>query len=150
MTAIFVCFLGLTSCDNQKLEIKPIDKELNDKAEYGIQYFEISNYNNFSNEELMNELENFEKNSNKKRDLKSYTMFQVLFYKKSIFANYEKYVYETARDNEFGGIKGFEDNLIAKIYYYKGNLKKDKYDYKRILYNNNSIVFEKKDTIPTK
>lgn len=126
------------------MEIESIDKELNDKAEFGIQYFEISNYRNLSNDELIDQLEVFEKKYNLNRRLESYNMFQVLFYKKSIFANYGKYVYETARDNEFGGIEGFEDNLICKIYYYKESPKENKYLYTRIIYDNDSIGLEKK------
>ena len=84
------------------------------------------------------------------RRLESYNMFQVLFYKKSILANYGKYVYETARDNEFGGIEGFEDNLIARILYYKENPKVYIYSYTRVIYDNDSIALEKKDTISIK
>lgn len=129
------------------MKIEAIDKELNEKAEYGIQYFEISDYKDLSNDELANQLELFEKEFNRDRKIEAYDMFQVLFYKKSLFANYEKYVYETARDNEFGGIEGFEDNLICKIYYHREHPKENKYLYARIIYNNDSIALEKKDTI---
>ena len=58
---LIICFC-LTSCKNKNMEIESIDKELNDKAEFGIQYFEISNYKNLSNDELIDQLEVFEKN----------------------------------------------------------------------------------------
>ncbi|MDR7212197.1 hypothetical protein [Flavobacterium piscis] len=132
------------------MEIESIDKELNDKAEYGIQYFEISNYENLSNDELINKLEDFEKNYNLNRKLEAYSMFQVLFYKKTMFANYQKYAYETARDNEFGGIEGFEDNLVSKIYYYREDSNKNQLRYTRILYKNDSIILEKKNMISIK
>ncbi len=147
---ILLCCQCVVSCKNKNMEIEPIIKEFNDSAKYGIQYFEISDYKNLSAEELVTKLEDFEKMINKSRKYKIYTNFQVLFYKKSLFANYKNHIYETAEENEFGGIEGYNDNIISKIYYYKEDPKSDNYLYTRIIYNKDKIILEKKDTISFK
>ena len=45
-------------------------------------------------------------------------IFIVDFYEKSLFANYEKYIYEALRD-ETGGISKYRNKSVARIYAYR-------------------------------
>ncbi|MBL1219269.1 hypothetical protein JET18_00340 [Chryseobacterium sp. L7] len=95
------------------INIQPIDKEFNSQLEFGIQYYTISGYSNHEPEKLALYIHSYLDQN--KKDIKNAKM--ILFYEDSFFSNYKKNMRESARDNEFGGIEGHQDNLVCKVWY---------------------------------
>lgn len=153
---LFVIF----SCSNDKLKIEPISSQLNMELSTGknldpnffstnsiFQYYQVSNYNNLSNNNLLIELESFVKNKYPNQEIEKHDNISILFYKKRILMNYDvNTIYESARDNEMGSIYGYENNLVSKILYCKENSKKEK-TFIRIMYNKHNVVLSKEDII---
>jgi hypothetical protein len=141
ITIILVLALlaGLIIYNNIKMEnmtIKPIDEEFNSKLEFGIQYYTISGYKKLSSEELAVEVQNF-LNQNK-NDVKNAKM--ILFYEDSFFNKYKKNMRESARDNEFGGIEGHQDNLVIKVWYDGSDTQPEEHF---VIYKDGKIIFDK-------
>lgn len=129
-----ILILLLISCNYKNISIEPIDKRFNDQG-LQFQYYEISDYKNFSEEDLLNKLENFVKN---KYPIKKYKDKEVcvFFYKKSIFENYKDDLSEIMeKDPDFGTIGKYRGNLIAKIIY--GKIDENKKSYTCVLFDNN-------------
>jgi hypothetical protein len=134
----YVIFISIVSCNNLKkneMDIEPIDKEFNDRLKFGVQYYEISNYKDYDFEELSTLIKEYLLKNDK--EIKNEGM--ILFYKKSIFANYSKNMYESARDNEFGNIEGYDEYLVVKVWYDINESNKKQYI---IVYNKDSVVYE--------
>ncbi|WP_035644458.1 hypothetical protein [Flavobacterium sp. ASV13] len=133
------------SCNNKNLSIEPIDKKFNFEG-WQFQYYEISNYKNFSEEDLLNKLENFVKNKYPLQKYKNKNLI-VFFYKKSIFENYKDDLNEIMdKDPDFGTIGKYRGNLIAKINYWK--IDDYKKSYTRILFDNDdNQKMVRKDTL---
>ena len=131
-----ISILFFISCHNKNLSIEPIDKRFNDAEEWQFQYYQISNYKNLSDKDLLNKLEYFVKN---KYPLKKYAdkELHIYFYKKSIFANYKKCLDEMTVENvEFGGIDEYRGNLIAAFFYWK--IDDNKKSYTGVIYDNDN------------
>ncbi|KFF08566.1 hypothetical protein [Chryseobacterium luteum] len=130
---------GILIYNNLKMKninIKPIDKEFNSQLEFGIQYYTISGYSNHTSEELALDIQNYlDQNKN---DIKNAKM--ILFYEDSFFSNYKKNMRESARDNEFGGIEGHQDNLVVKVWFDTPGAKPEEH---LVIYKDGKIVFDK-------
>jgi len=110
------------SCSKKELLIEPIGEGIYNMGYRELQYYTISNYKHLSNDSLLNTLRDYVlKNTSTKITNQN---FDALFYKKSVFAEYEYYIWDAIR-SEMGGIDEHRDNLIAKIYYLKKE--RDKY-----------------------
>ncbi|OXA94903.1 hypothetical protein [Flavobacterium hercynium] len=148
---IYTTLFFLISCNRNSVDVEPIDKQLNDRFERGIQYYQISNFEDLSDQHLMNQLEVFREGVSLKKENEEYDRFQLFFYKKSFFTNYKKYALEAVEENEFGGIGEYRDNLIAQFIFSK--ISHNRYKYTRVIYNNDNpdniydIKLERNDTI---
>ncbi|MDR2206129.1 MAG: hypothetical protein LBE36_08245 [Flavobacteriaceae bacterium] len=120
----------------ENINIQPIDADFNKRLEFGIQYYEISNYKKYSPQELSAFIQDYV--SRNEKEIKNSQM--LLFYKKSLIANYNRNMRESARDNEFGGIEGYTKNLVAKVWY---NYIDDKMEQHIIIYNNGRITLKR-------
>ncbi|MEN2412282.1 hypothetical protein [Flavobacterium mesophilum] len=152
----------LTSCSDNKIKIEPINSHLNERLKTGkslsdpnyftsgfvFQYYQISDYSNLSDEKLLDKLESFVNKKYPYQEIKKHDDFMVFFYKKKFFSDYDyDTVYESARDNEFGEIDGFDNNLVSKIYYYKYDGMDTRKIFGRVIYKKDKLVFSKEDTI---
>lgn len=98
-----------------KPTIEAIDPEFNQKSEYNLQYFEISDYEKIPVDSLISDLSSFaDQNKNVSGKNEDLTMF---FYRKKLLGNYKDKIYEAATENEFGGIIGHEKDLVAKVWF---------------------------------
>ncbi|TDQ07131.1 hypothetical protein [Pedobacter metabolipauper] len=133
---LFMVLLAINyfGCKSGNLKIEPIDSSLNERLRTGkgldlrlfstkevFQYYEISNYSQFSSVDFQLKLDDFVKQQYTIRDIAAANNFTILFYKKAFLVNYEGHVYEAARDEENGTLSDYKDNLIALIRYTKGN-----------------------------
>lgn len=131
--------VGIIIRNTMKMEsviIKPIDNEFNLKLEFGVQYYTISGYSKRSVEELTSDVENYLISN--KSSVKNAKM--ILLYEDSFFNNYKKNLRESARDNEFGGIEGYQDNLVVKVWYDESNNQSEKHF---IIYKDGKVIFDK-------
>lgn len=130
---------GILTYNNLKMKnvtIKPIDREFNSQLEFGIQYYTISGYRDHASEELALNIQNYlDQNKN---DIKNAKM--ILFYEDSFFINYKKNMRESARDNEFGGIEGYQDHLVVKVWFDISGTKPEEH---LVIYSDGKIVFDK-------
>lgn len=130
---------GIIIYNNTKMEnisIQPVDKEFNSQLEFGIQYYTISGYSDYKSEDLALYIHNYlDQNKNIVKNAK-----MILFYKDSFFANYKKNMRESARDNEFGGIEGHQDDLVIKVWY---DIMDTQLEEHLIIFKNGKIIFEK-------
>lgn len=118
-----------------KPTIEAIDPEFNQKAQYSLQYFEISDYEKIPVDTLISDISSFaEENKQKLNKNEDLTMF---FYRKKLLNNYKDKVYEAATENEFGGIIGHEKDLVAKVWY-KADLKPETKSI--FIYKDNKLV----------
>lgn len=148
----------LVSCSQKNIHIEPVDKQLNDTLKNGRQYYQISNLKNLSNQDLMNQLESFRKKNISEKKIKkfnsSHLSLHLMFYEKSFFRNYNKYVYKAAYESEFGGIDEFRKNLIVSIIYQE--IDTNRTECIQIIYDNDNreniyaVKLIKKDTISLK
>jgi hypothetical protein len=110
------------------MTIEPIDKEFNEQLLTGkgldsnlfstkeiIQYYKIGNYEELKAEEFTLKLNQFIIENYKFNDIKDKKDFTLLFYKNDILADYNKYLYESARDNQNGYLENYSENLVLKI-----------------------------------
>ncbi|MGG5210692.1 hypothetical protein ACQWU4_17330 [Chryseobacterium sp. MIQD13] len=120
----------------KNIKIEPIDKEFNLQLEFGIQYYTISGYKDYKSEDLASYIHNYlDQNKNEVKNAK-----MILFYEDSFFNNYKKNMRESARDNEFGGIEGHQDDLVIKVWYDTSGTKAEEH---LIIYKDSKIVFDK-------
>lgn len=120
LTLSLIFYINCNSTKMEKIIIKPIDQEFNDKLQYKIQYFEISNFEEETDQELLKNLSMFTLSqiTSKKPIDKDVTMF---FYEKKLLVNYDDYIHQAAEENEFGGIPKFNSSLVAKVWFRKNS-----------------------------
>lgn len=130
---------GIIIYNNTKMEnisIQPVDKEFNSQLEFGIQYYTISGYSDYKSEDLALYIHNYlDQNKNIVKNAK-----MILFYKDSFFTNYKKNMRESARNNEFGGIEGHQDDLVIKVWY---DIVDTQLEEHLIIFKDGKIIFEK-------
>jgi len=110
---------------NNNMIIKPIDKELNEgfltgKGLYSnlfnttgvIQYYTIKNYDTT---DFIPKIEQFIIKQYKYEDIIKTKQVIISLYKERFLGYSRRSLYESARDNEFGGIEGFDEYFIFKI-----------------------------------
>lgn len=155
--------LFISSCKNDKeLVIEPIDQNLNPtdslllKSSKNIisidafEYFQISDYESYSKKELLEKLNGFVKeNYAVKYKINRYNTYTILFYKKSFFINYKNEINKDRIDPEFGFFSDYKNMQIAMIYFNKIN-NSNNYLLSSVLYDKDSILIEKVDTIKLK
>ena len=141
---VIVSILFFIFC-NSNLSIEPIDKRFNDEG-WQFQYYQISNYEDLSDKDLLNKLELFVKNEYPLKKIKDKERM-ISFYKKSIFENYKEDLEDIMDvDPDFGGIGKHKGSLIAKINFWK--IDDNKKSYNRILFDNDgNQKLVRKDTI---
>jgi len=125
------------SCSKKELLIEPIGEGIYNMGYREYQYYTISNYKHLSHDSLLNTLRDYvlTHTNTKITDLKDFVAF---FYKKSMFATYERYI-DGSPNYEMGGIYEYRDNLIATIDYYPK--KNDKYAMLKSELYNEEFVF---------
>jgi len=120
----FVILYISFSCSKKELLIEPISRGIYNIEEiYEYQYYTISNYKHLSKDSLLSTLRDYvlTHTNTKITDLDELVAF---FYKKSMFATYERYI-DGSTNYEMGGIYEYRDNLMATVDYYPK--KSDKY-----------------------
>ena len=150
--------LLVVGCRNKELQIAPIGNgiyqigNVENPSCIEFQYYTIANYENIAPDSLYNILNSYIKQKTSYGNIVNnienncFCSFGAFFYKKSLFANYEKYISD-AKYSEMGGIAEHRDNLLAKIYAF-GNYDEHKHIvFSSIIYNKDSIIFLKRDTI---
>ena len=145
------------SCSKKELTINPI-KQCSDldghifyEGNDEFHYYTIANYKNFSYDLLYKDLNDYiDSRYSYKRiieTIKDNGRFSAFFYKKSLFANYKRYI-SSAKNSESGSIYEHQDNLIAQIYCIKEKEKnEDFYVFNTIVYGKNEKLLLKRDTI---
>lgn len=117
-------------------QIKPLDQEFNARLEFGVQYYIISGNGIDNPEKLAVFIERY-LNANA-------SMFSgaemILFYEHSYFNSYESHMYESAKDNEFGGIEGFQKSLIAKVWSIKLTAGREEH---LVIYKDGKMAYQK-------
>ncbi len=143
------CSLFLVSChSDSNIIINPIDLELDYAPVDKMKYYEISNFERLSNEDLLQTLEDYVRSNCSENEIKQYEYYTLSFYKKSVGVDYRQYILEKRKEQaEFPIIEEQKENNIALIYFRKLDERKDVWSYSRILYNNDSILLIKEDTI---
>lgn len=63
----------------------------------------------------------------------------ILFYEDSFFSNYKKNMWESARDNEFVGIEGYQDNVVVKVWYDESDNHPEEHT---VIYKDGRTVFD--------
>ena len=129
---VILAVSSVFSCTNNKFKIEAVDKDLNSSlitlkgldarlfsSKEKLQYFEISGYSELKAVNLKNKLTVFITKNYNLDEISKADEFTFMFYKKSPFVNYRKYVYEAARDTERGIIEEYKDNLVAQVWFTK-------------------------------
>ena len=154
---LMAIIFGTFSCTNSEFKIDAIDKELNSRlitlkgldsrlfsSKEKFQYFEISGYSKLNPIDLKKKLTSFIIKNYSLNEILKADEFTFMFYKKSPFVDYRKYIYEAARDTERGTIEEYKDNLVAQVLFTKST------DEKSILYtdiyDNNVALLNEADT----
>lgn len=113
--------LGLLSC-NSPFNITPIYENFNDEAEFNIQYFNISGYENLTHTTLLDSIIHFSENELVSKNLMPPKVIIQNFYQKTLYSpckDYENIRYE-ARNGEMGILRDCDkDLLVAYIWYNK-------------------------------
>jgi hypothetical protein len=135
-----------------QITITPIDLELMDYPPlYRMNYYEVSNYERLSKDELLELLENFVQVNCPENEIAQYELYFISFYKKSLGVDYRQYIVEKRYHwDEFPVISEQKDKNVALFYYNKLNKDNEIRLYHRILYDKSSAVLEKTDTVQIK
>ena len=147
-----ICLLFLFSChSDNNITITPIDIELDYAPLDKMIYYVVSNYKQLSKEELLKVLEDYIQLNCSEREIKQYEYYILSFYKKTFGVNYRKYIVEKRYEQaETPIISEHKDKNIALICYKKLKQHDDMWEYYRILYDKDSIILVKTDTIQIK
>ncbi len=145
------------------MTIEPIDKELNGRLLTGknldtrlfstkdlLQYYEVSDYKGLKPEAIQKKIDGFIKAKYKSSDLSQANQITFLFYKKDIFTDYRKYVYEAARDTEAGFLSEYPDRLVSQVEFLKIKGDDIKILRRRTVYRKEEILLSKEDTVNIK
>jgi hypothetical protein len=119
-------------CNNKPLVIEPISQEYNEQLltlkgldtnlfskKDLVQYYQVDNVTGLPRKEVMDTLIGF---ANAKYDFKKLdgvNTLNIFFYRKKLLNDYNKKVYESARDTENGLLEGYSVDLIAWIAYHR-------------------------------
>lgn len=145
---------------NTKLVVEPISEEYNHDFLTGesldtnffntqdvMQYYEVSKYEGLSDKQLLTQLNNFATATYTLRELDRLQQLNLLFYKKSIFINYNDHLYESARDNEFRRLEEYSNNLLATITFERMKENPKRMLFNTVIYDKNKIQIDVTDTI---
>lgn len=150
----FALIAGGCGQSDNKVTITPIDFELDYVPVSKMMYYEVSNYEQLSKEELLKVLEDYVQLNCSENEIKQYQWYYLCFYKKSFWVDYRKYLEEKrSRQDEFPIISEQKHNNIVLFYYNKLDKHSDMWEYRRILYDrklygdNSEIALEKRDTV---
>jgi len=148
-------FLG---CGEEKLNIIPIDQELNTRlwsldgmdqrlfdSNRRLQYFEVSGYKNLKPVVLKDSLENFITKSYPVKKIGVFKEVCFFFYQKSAFNAYGDKVFLAARDSENGLIEGETDQLLGQVWFTK--LAEQSLLRRTLIFDGHVAVLDKQDTI---
>lgn len=124
---VFACLFVFSSCKKtNKVEIIPIDKELNEKflngkgldtnyfnTDHVLQYYEV--VPGASNEkQLLAKLNKFVQNRYLGQASRVPETLNIFFYETSFLTDYSKDLYRVARDSEYGALEKHTDELMAQ------------------------------------
>ena len=124
-TIILTFLLGLLSCDKQ-FKITPIYESFNNEAEYNIQYFNISGYENISYNVLLDSIVQFSENELKSKNLMPPKVKIQNFYQKTLYSpckDYENIRYE-ARNGEMGMLRDCNQEMLVAYIWYNEEIEK--------------------------
>ena len=145
------------------MTIEPIDKELNGRLLTGknldtrlfstkdlLQYYEVSDFSGLNPAAIQEKIDSFIKAKYKSTDLSHANQITFLFYKKDLFTDYGKYVYEAARDTEAGFLSDYPDKLVSQVEFLKIKGDANKVLRRRTVYQKEEILLSKEDTLNIK
>jgi hypothetical protein len=132
---LFVITLVTVSCScNNAIHITPVSREYNERfltlqgldPDYFskkdvVQYYQVSGTNGLSPKQFIAQLHEFAQANYKFHKMDSVLTLNLLFYRKQLFTDYSKVVYESARDNENGLLEGYSNDLLARITYQRSS-----------------------------
>jgi len=128
---LFVITLVTLSCScNNAIHIAPVSKEYNEQfltlegldphyfsKKDVAQYYQVSGTKGLSPKQFIAQLHEFAQANYKFNKMDSVQTLNLLFYRKQLFTDYSKGLYESARDNENGLLEGYSNDLLARITY---------------------------------
>ena len=142
------------------MTIEPIDKELNGRLLTGknldtrlfstkdlLQYYEVSDFNSLEPNAIQENIDSFINAKYKSTDLSQANQITFLFYKKDLFTDYRKYVYEAARDTEAGFLSEYADKLVSQVEFLKIKGNELKILRRRTVYQKEEVLLSKEDTV---
>jgi hypothetical protein len=145
------------------MTIEPIDKEFNEQLLTGkgldanlfnlkevLQYYQVSNYEELSDDELELKLDAFIIETYKIKEPANYNELSILFYKKQEGINYSKQLYESARDNQNGMLEEHKSNLVSIIRIERIKEVDDRLIRHKIFYKKDKDAIERTDTLSIK
>ncbi len=157
---ILIFFVSiLLGCGGGKLEIIPIDRELNTRlwslegmdqrlfdTSRRLQYFQVSGYNSLKSNVLKDSLTNFVAKNYPLKKVAAFQEVGFFFYQKSAFNVYADKLFLAARDSENGLIEGETDKLLGQVWFKK--LAKQNILLRRTLvFDGHIAVLDQQDTI---
>jgi hypothetical protein len=157
IVSLFSLLVLFYSCGGNTPVITPIDTELNeqylkkelDPAFFSgsniLQYYEISGYKAMPPSVLQASIDSFIDSRYSYDDIRRFESVTILIYKKALFSRYN--VYEAARESENGSLYGYEDDLVARTGFEKLAGDGSRLIRFRLLYDNNKLVMNTRDTI---
>jgi hypothetical protein len=161
-----LCITVYYGCSNrEELSVEPVSKEYNDQFLTGkgldarffstkdvVQYYQVSRFNTLPPKVVLAKLNAFVNARYETSMRDSVSTLNVLFYKKRWFADYDKLVYEAARENENRSLDGHSDDLVAWITYQKVKGDNDKLILGRFFFLNHASrkPLEERDTVDLK
>ena len=134
----------LVSCNNKNLNIESFEN-ISGRG-HGLEYYQISNYENLSNEELMDKIDAFIKQEFLDKGKYNFTAY---FYEKNFFINYKNHLNEDEIDSERGHLLNYRSKMRAIFCCDDSDDKKIKI-YTKTIYDHDKLVLEKEDTISVK
>lgn len=146
--AVIMCYVFiLIGCKKaEPLHIYPINERFNNQFYTGyrtVQYFYMKNYEDISNELLSDSIISF---ANSHIDMQKFSTinYTQYFYKKTFLKNYSfRELRDFSDEGDPPSIYDNGKNLICQIWYSKRLENPIIYDRRLILYNKDSIVYEK-------
>ncbi|MGY4385183.1 hypothetical protein ACVW0P_002268 [Mucilaginibacter sp. UYNi724] len=157
-----IALLSLIYSCNPKagLVIQPIDEEFNHEYITGkglntkffstndvMQYYQISNYDDLADNELLTKLDSFATSSFSTRSIDHIQNLTYLFYEKKMFVNYRDHLYESAREEENRHLIDYNDELLATIIFERIKEDPKKMSVRKLLYTKNGLKLKTTDTI---
>ncbi|EDM36956.1 hypothetical protein PBAL39_18819 [Pedobacter sp. BAL39] len=124
---VFACLFVLSSCkETSRVEILPIDKELNEKflsgkgldtnyfnMDHVLQYYEVVPGAS-TEKQLLAKLNKFVQKRYLGQHSRVPGTLHIFFYETSFLTDYSKDLYRVARDSEYGALEKHSDELLAQ------------------------------------